>query len=138
MQRTLVILKPDAVERGLVGEILSRLERKGLRFERLELRRLDVATVEEHYAEHRGKPFYAGLVAFLTRGPVVVASVVGEGDVVGAVRTLMGATDPQAAAPGTIRGDLAMLIDENLIHGSDSEASAARELGLFFADLRQP
>lgn len=135
-QRTLVILKPDAVERGLVGEILGRLERKGLRFERLELRQLDVATVREHYAEHRDKPFFDDLVAFLTRGPVVLAQVAGPRDTVATVRTLMGATDPLQAAPGTIRGDLAMLIDENLIHGSDSPASAARELALFFPDPR--
>ncbi|ACU53713.1 Nucleoside-diphosphate kinase [Acidimicrobium ferrooxidans DSM 10331] len=134
MQRTLVILKPDAVERGLVGEILARLEAKGLRFERLELRQLDKDTVRRHYAEHEGKPFYDGLVGFLTRGPVVVAAVTGPGDAVGAVRALMGATDPAVAAPGTIRGDLAMLIDENLIHGSDSPGAAARELALFFPD----
>lgn len=134
MQRTLVILKPDAVERGLVGEILARLEAKGLRFERLELRQLDKDTVRRHYAEHEGKPFYDGLVGFLTRGPVVVAAVTGPGDTVGAVRALMGATDPAVAAPGTIRGDLAMLIDENLIHGSDSPGAAARELALFFPD----
>ncbi|KJE78072.1 nucleoside-diphosphate kinase [Ferrimicrobium acidiphilum] len=136
MATTFIILKPDAVERGLIGEITTRFERRGLRFLAFELRQLEASLVQQHYAEHRGKPFYDDLVAFLTRGPVVVGIIEGPAQVVEMVRTMMGATDSAKAAPGTIRGDLAMLVDENLIHGSDSPASAEREIGLFFPEFR--
>jgi nucleoside-diphosphate kinase len=130
-QTTLVICKPDAVRRGLVGEILSRIERKGLRIDDLKMMTVDRDLAERHYGEHREKPFFGELVAFITGGPVVVARVSGR-DAVPVVRTLMGATDPAASAPGTIRGDLALTVTDNLIHGSDSPESAERELGLFF------
>ena len=132
MGRTLVIVKPDAVERGLVGEILGRLERKGLTLAAAELRTLDADTLARHYSEHVGKGFYQDLVDFMSRGPALVAVVEGPRDVWRMVRDLMGATDPAAAAPGTIRGDLGLDLTENLIHGSDSEASAEREIGIFF------
>ena len=132
MGRTLVIVKPDAVERGLVGEILGRLERKGLALAAAELRTLDAETLARHYSEHAGKGFYEELVAFMSRGPALVAVVEGPRDVWKMVRDLMGATDPAAAAPGTIRGDLGVDLTENLIHGSDSEASAEREIRIFF------
>lgn len=135
MNRTLVICKPDAVERRLTGEILARLERKGLRLVAGELRRIDAETAGRHYEEHRGKPFYDELVAFITRSPAFVAVVEGPDDTWQIVRTLMGPTDPAAAPPGTIRGDLGTVMTENLIHGSDSAASAAREIGLFFPGL---
>ena len=131
-QSTLVIVKPDAVRRGLTGEVLSRIERKGLRIEELKMMRVSKALARKHYAEHSGKPFFGELVDFITGGPVVVAKVGGR-DAVTVVRTLMGSTDPAAAAPGTIRGDFGIEITENLVHGSDSPASAKRELGLFFA-----
>jgi nucleoside-diphosphate kinase len=131
----LIILKPDCLERGLVGEVIARIERRGLRFRALEHRVLQRVVVEEHYAEHRGKPFYDGLVEFLTRGPVVVGVVEGPDEVVEIVRATMGATDPVKAAPGTIRGDLAISIGENLIHGSDSSAAAEREIHLFFPEF---
>ena len=130
-----MLAKPDAVERGLAGEIVARLERKGLRLVALELRRLETATVEEHYAEHHGKPFFDSLVSFLTRSPVVAMVVEGPEDTWKVVRTLMGATNPLTAAPGTIRGDLATLLGENLVHGSDGPEAAAREIALFFPDL---
>ncbi len=126
--------KPDAVERGLVGEILSRLERRGLKLVRAELRQLDEATAKAHYVEHDGKPFFDELVAFITRSKVLVCEVSGPKDTWAVVRTVMGATDPAKAAPGTIRGDLALEIGENLVHGSDSADAAARELGLFFPE----
>lgn len=132
MGRTLVIVKPDAVERGLVGEILSRLERKGLALAAAELRTLDGEALARHYSEHLGKGFYGDLVAFMSRGPALVAVVEGPRDTWRMVRDLMGATDPAAAAPGTIRGDLGLDLTENLIHGSDSEASAEREIRIFF------
>ena len=136
MNRTLVIVKPDGVERGLVGEILSRLERKGLRLVSAELRTIDEGTAGRHYAEHQAKPFYGDLVAFITRSPALVAVVEGPDDQTFAVvRSLMGATNPKEAAPGTIRGDLAIELTENLVHGSDSAESAGREIGLFFPDL---
>jgi nucleoside-diphosphate kinase len=131
----LVILKPDAVERGLIGEILSRLEAKQLRVGACELRTIDVATAQRHYAEHEGKPFYSSLVAFITRGPALLAVIEGPGDTWKVVRNLMGATDPKNAAPGTIRGDLAFDMGENLIHGSDSPESAQREIAIFFPEL---
>ena len=131
MDRTFVICKPDAVERGLVGEIITRFERKGLRIVAAEFRTLDRQTLGRHYAEHEGKPFYDDLVAFMTRGPVVVMLVEGP-EAPQVVRTLMGATNPRQAAPGTIRGDLAIELTENLVHGSDSSEAAEREIALFF------
>ena len=133
--RTLVLLKPDAVERQLVGGILSRFETKGLKLIALELQTLDAAILERHYEEHKGKGFYAELVAFMSRGPVVALVVEGPEDTWEIVRSMMGATNPRAAAPGTIRGDYGTLFTENLVHGSDSAASAAREIGIFFPHL---
>ncbi|HSN02653.1 MAG TPA: nucleoside-diphosphate kinase [Acidimicrobiales bacterium] len=135
MNRTLIIVKPDGVERGLTGEILARLEQKGLRLVAAELRRLDRATAERHYVEHAQRPYFEGLVSFITRSPVLVAVVEGPEDTWKIVRTLMGATNPAEAAPGTIRGDLATQMSENLIHGSDSAESAVREIGIFFSHL---
>jgi nucleoside-diphosphate kinase len=135
VERTLVICKPDAVERSLVGEIVGRLEAKGLRLVAAELRTIDPDTAADHYGEHEGEPFYEALVRFITRGPALLLAVEGPVGTVGMVRALMGATDPRQAAPGTIRGDLANNLTENLVHGSDSPESAARELGLFFPDL---
>jgi nucleoside-diphosphate kinase len=129
--RTLVICKPDAVERRLVGEIVSRLERKGLRIAALRMETISKETAGVHYGEHQGKPFYDDLVAFITRGPAVLMVVEGP-EAYSVVRTLMGATNPRTAAPGTIRGDLAIELTENLVHGSDSPESAAREIALFF------
>jgi len=133
--RTLVLLKPDAVERNLVGEILGRFEAKGLKIVAMELRKLDAATLGRHYEEHQGKGFYAELVAFMSRGPVVALVVEGPENTWEVVRTMMGATNPRTAAPGTIRGDLGILFTENLVHGSDSLASAEREIGIFFPNL---
>jgi nucleoside-diphosphate kinase len=132
--RTLVICKPDAVERGLVGEIVRRLERKGLTLVAAELRTIDAATAGRHYAEHQGKPFYDDLVSFITRSPALLMVVEGP-EAFKVVRTLMGATNPRDAAPGTIRGDLAIELTENLVHGSDSPESAQREISIFFPDL---
>jgi len=133
--RTLVICKPDAVERGLVGEIIGRLERKGLRLVAGELRHIDAGVAEIHYAEHQGKPFFTNLVAFITRSPVVALVVEGPGDTWQVVRTLIGATNPMEVAPGTIRGDFGIGATENLVHGSDGPESAAREIGLWFPHL---
>ena len=133
--RTLVILKPDAVERGLVGTILSRFEARGLVLAALERRELDVTVLSRHYEEHQGKPFYDDLVTFMSRGPVVTVAVEGPEDTWKVVRDMMGATNPRNAAPGTIRGDLGIEFTENLIHGSDGPESAQRELGLFFPGL---
>ena len=133
--RTLVLCKPDAVERGLVGEIVMRLERRGFTIVAMELRKIDIDLAERHYEEHRGKPFYEDLVAFITRGPLVALVVESEEDTWQAVRTMMGATRPREAAPGTLRGDLALETTENLVHGSDGPESAAREIALFFPDL---
>ena len=136
MNRTLVIVKPDGVERGLAGEIVGRLERKGLRLVVAELRTIPAEVARRHYAEHEGKPFYGDLVAFITRSPALVAVVEGPDDQTFAVvRTLMGATNPKDAAPGTIRGDLAIEMTENLVHGSDSPEAASREIALFFPGL---
>ncbi len=136
MSRTLVIVKPDGMERGLAGEILGRLERKGLRLVAAELRSIGAEVARRHYAEHEGKPFFDDLVAFITRSPALVMVVEGPGeDTFAVVRTLMGATNPAQAAPGTIRGDLAIEVTENLVHGSDSSESAQREIGLFFPQL---
>ena len=133
--RTLVLLKPDAVERQLVGSIVSRFETKGLKIVAMELRTLDAAILERHSEEHKGKGFYAELVAFMSRGPVVALVVEGPEDTWEILRNMMGATNPRNAAPGTIRGDYGTLFTENLIHGSDSAASAAREIGIFFPNL---
>ncbi len=133
--RTLVLLKPDAVERQLVGSIVSRFETKGLKIVAMELRSLDAAILERHYEEHKGKGFYAELVSFMSRGPVVALVVEGPEDTWEILRNMMGATNPRNAAPGTIRGDYGTLFTENLIHGSDSAASAAREIGIFFPNL---
>jgi nucleoside-diphosphate kinase len=135
MDRTLVICKPDAVERGLVGEIVGRLERRGLRIVAAELRTIDEVIAGRHYEEHQGKSFYESLVAFITRGPALFLVVEGPEDTWQVVRTMMGATNPREAAPGTIRGDLAIELTENLVHGSDSAASAEREIGIFFSNL---
>jgi nucleoside-diphosphate kinase len=135
VNRTLVICKPDAVERGVVGEIVGRLERKGLRLVAAELRQLDVETAGRHYAEHEGKPFFGELIEFITRSPVLLMVVEGPDGTWQVVRGLMGATNPAAAAPGTIRGDLALVTTENLVHGSDGPESAAREIGIFFPNL---
>ncbi|MBK9740446.1 MAG: nucleoside-diphosphate kinase [Actinobacteria bacterium] len=133
-ERTLVLVKPDGVARGLVGEVLGRIERKGFRIVALELRTLEVAVAEEHYGEHRDKPFFGDLVAFITGGPLVAAVIEGP-DVIVSWRTMMGATNPVNAAPGTIRGDLASEMQNNVSHGSDSPESAAREIALFFPGL---
>ncbi|MBF9070368.1 nucleoside-diphosphate kinase [Streptacidiphilus fuscans] len=131
-QRTLVLLKPDAVARGLVGEIVSRIERKAnWRIAAMELRTLDTATLEQHYAEHVGKPFYAPLMEFMSSGPSVAMIVEGE-SVIEGIRLLAGKTNPLEAGPGTIRGDFATITRENLIHASDSENSAEREIKIFF------
>jgi nucleoside-diphosphate kinase len=133
-ERTLVLIKPDGVERGLVGEVLSRIERKGLRIVALELRTLSVEVASTHYGEHVGKPFFESLVGFITSGPLVAAVVEGP-DAILTWRSMMGATNPVVAAPGTIRGDLATITQRNVTHGSDSPESAQREIALFFPDL---
>jgi len=131
IESTLLIVKPDGVARGLVGEVLRRVETKGLTIEQMDLRTIERATAEAHYGEHREKSFFGELVDFITSGPVVVAKITGE-DAITCWRTLMGPTNPVAAPPGSIRGDFATLIGENIVHGSDSPESAARELQLFF------
>jgi nucleoside-diphosphate kinase len=133
-QRTLVLLKPDAVRRGLVGEILSRFEAKGLSVAALELRHIDAAKADTHYAEHVERDFYPPLREFVTSGPLVAAVLQGD-EAVEVVRALNGATDGRKAAPGTIRGDFSLSNRENLVHGSDSPESAAREIGLWFPNL---
>jgi nucleoside-diphosphate kinase len=133
-ERTLVLVKPDGVARGLVGEVLGRIERKGFRIVALELRTLPREVAEAHYAEHADKPFFADLVAFITGGPLVAAVIEGPG-AIASWRTMMGATNPANAAPGTIRGDLATETQTNVTHGSDSPESAAREIALFFPGL---
>jgi len=133
--RTLVIAKPDAVERGLSGEIIGRIERKGLRLVAAELRTITAEVAGRHYAEHQGKPFFEELVLFITRSPALVLVVEGPDDTYKVVRNLMGATNPVDAASGTIRGDLALEMGENLVHGSDSTESAAREIEIFFPGL---
>ena len=135
MDRTCIICKPDAVERGLVGEILSRFERRNLSVVAAELRTIDRATAERHYGEHSDKPFFGELVEFITRGPAMLAVIEGPEDTWKVVRTMMGATNPRDAAPGTIRGDLGILFTENLIHGSDGPEAAQREIALFFSGL---
>jgi nucleoside-diphosphate kinase len=135
VDRTLVICKPDAVERGLVGEIVARLERKGLRLVAAELRTIDAALAGRHYEEHRGKPFFDDLVAFITRSRAMLLVVEGPGDTWKVVRTLMGVTNPKEALPGTIRGDFGIEVTENLVHGSDGPDSAEREIALFFPGI---
>jgi nucleoside-diphosphate kinase len=133
-ERTLVLVKPDGVARGLVGEVLGRLERKGLGLVALQMRTLDRATAEAHYAEHVGKPFFESLIAFITSGPLVAA--VAEGPrAIETWRAMMGPTDPVKAPSGTVRGDFGLIVTENLVHGSDSAESAAREIALFFPHL---
>jgi nucleoside-diphosphate kinase len=130
-ERTLVLVKPDGVQRHLVGEVIGRFERRGLHLVAMKLMRIDLALAERHYAEHRGKPFFDGLVAFITSAPVV--AMVWEGDdAVAQVRSMMGATNPSAAAPGSMRGDLAVSIGNNVVHGSDSPGRGAEEVALFF------
>ncbi len=133
--RTLVLLKPDAVERGLIGSIVSRIEAKDLTIVAMEQRTLDTDILARHYEEHVGKQFYDDLVAFMSRGPIVALVVEGPEDTWEVVRTMMGATNPRKAAPGTIRGDLGILFTENLVHGSDSLESAEREINIFFPKL---
>ena len=131
IESTLLIVKPDGVRRGLIGEVLRRVEAKGLTVEQLDLRTVDRAVAEEHYGEHRDKPFFGELVEFITGGPVVVAKITGD-EAITCWRSLMGPTNPVDAPPGSIRGDYATVIGENIVHGSDSAESAARELKLFF------
>lgn len=135
MSRTFIICKPDAVERGYVGQIIDRFERKGLTLVAGELRRLDEETLSRHYAEHVDKPFYPDLVAFMSRSPAFVAVLEGPEGTYAMVRTLMGPTNPAEAPPGTIRGDFGTTMTENLVHGSDSDESAEREIGIFFPGL---
>jgi nucleoside-diphosphate kinase len=137
MDRTLILVKPDAFARGLTGEIIARFERKGLSIIALELRTLTTELAQSHYAEHEGKPFFGELVEFITSGPLV--AMVLEGDqAVAAARQVIGATNPLEAAPGSIRGDYAVAVGQNLVHGSDSFESADRETALFFPDLAPP
>ena len=134
VERTLVLVKPDGVRRGLAGEVIGRLERKGLTLVAMELRTLDRATAEEHYGEHKERPFFGELVEFITSAPLVALVVEGPHAVAG-TRRLMGVTNPVEATPGSIRGDYALEIGQNLVHGSDSTESAAREIGIFFPGL---
>jgi nucleoside-diphosphate kinase len=134
VERTLVIAKPDAVQRGLVGEIISRIERKGLKIVALQSIEITKELAERHYEEHKDKSFYDDLVSFITSGPSVVMVVEGR-SAISVVRTLIGSTDPASAAPGTIRGDYGLEVTQNLVHGSDSADSAAREVGIFFPEL---
>ena len=134
MERTLILVKPDAFARGLTGEIIARFERKGLRLLALQQMRMDTVLAERHYAEHEGKPFYGELVEFITSGPLVAMVLEGQ-RAVEAARQVIGATDPVQASPGSIRGDFAVEVGQNMVHGSDSPESAAREVGLFFPEL---
>ena len=133
MERTLVIIKPDAVQRGLIGEIVRRFERRGLRIAAMKMIQISTDLAERHYAVHKGKPFYEGLIRYITSAPVVVMVLEGN-RAIEIVRSTMGATDPAKAAPGTIRADLGMDIGRNLVHGSDSPETAAFEIPLFFAE----
>ena len=137
MERTLILVKPDAVQRGLIGEVLGRLEARGLRIVGLRLMHVDDALARRHYAEHDGKPFFAGLVDYITSSPLVAAVLEGP-DAIAAARQTMGATRPTEAAPGTIRGDLGLEVGRNLVHGSDGPESAAREIALFFGEEPLP
>ena len=133
-QRTLILIKPDGVQRNIIGEVISRIESKGLKLVALELRTIDTDTAHSHYAEHAEKPFFPGLVEFITGGPLV--AIVAEGErSIEAFRALAGATDPVKAAPGTIRGDFALEVGENIVHGSDSPESAERESKIFFPEV---
>ena len=134
MERTLILVKPDAFTRGLSGEIIARFERKGLRLVALSLMTMDTDLAERHYAEHEGKPFYGELVEFITSGPLVAMVLEGE-RAVEAARQVIGATDPVQASPGSIRGDFATQVGQNMVHGSDSPESATREVALFFPEL---
>ena len=134
MDRTLILVKPDAFARNLTGEIVARFERKGLRIAAMKLMTMDRPLAEQHYAEHEGKPFFGELVEFITSG-LLVAMVLEGHQAVAAARQVIGATDPLEAAPGSIRGDFALEVGQNMVHGSDSNESAAREVGLFFPDL---
>jgi nucleoside-diphosphate kinase len=131
MERTFVAVKPDGVGRGLVGEVIGRFERKGLRLAGLKLMQISEELAQRHYEAHREKPFFAGLVRFITSGPIVAMVFEGQ-DAIAVARSVMGATDPAKAAPGTIRGDLALQIAANVVHGSDGPEAAEREIGLFF------
>lgn len=133
IERTLLIIKPDGVARGLVGEVLVRIERKGYRIEQVKSLTMDKDTAETHYAEHRGEPFYENLIGYITEGPLVVAIVSGENSIEN-LRKIMGSTDPLNATAGSIRGAYATSVTRNLVHGSDSPESAAREIALFFPD----
>ena len=133
-QRTLILVKPDGVQRSIIGDVISRIERKGLKVVALELRTIETDTAHSHYAEHAEKPFFGELVEFITSGPLVV--IVAEGDrAIEAFRALAGATDPVKATPGTIRGDYALQVSQNIVHGSDSPESAEREIKIFFPEL---
>ena len=134
MSRTLILVKPDAFERGLTGEVITRFERKSLRPVAMKLMQADEEIANRHYAEHTKKPFFAELVAFITRGPLVALVLEGN-DAVAAARQIIGATNPLEAAPGSIRGDLATEVTFNLVHGSDSDESAEREVSIWFPDL---
>ena len=131
MERTLILVKPDAMQRGLAGEIIGRLERRGLRIVGLRLLQVDEAMAKRHYAEHEGKPFFAGLVEYITSSPIIAAVLEGS-NAVAAARQTMGVTRPTEAAPGTIRGDFGLEVGRNLVHGSDGPESAEREIGIFF------
>lgn len=133
VERTLVILKPDAVQRGLIGEITSRLERRGLKIIAMKMVQLSEEIARRHYAVHEGKPFFEGLIAYITSGPVVLM-VLESPRAIEVVRATMGATDPAKATPGTIRADLALTVDRNLVHGSDGPETAANEIALFFRE----
>ena len=133
MDRTFAMVKPDGVQRGLIGEIISRFEIKGIKIAALKFMKITPELAEKHYSEHKGKPFFTDLVSFITSGPVVAMVLEGE-NIIPIVRTMMGATDPKNSALGTIRGDFAMTIDKNIIHGSDSPESAIREIGIFFKE----
>ena len=134
MERTLILVKPDAFARNLTGEIIARFERKGLRLVALSQRSLERELAERHYAEHEGKPFYEELVSFITSGPLVAMVLEGE-QAIAAARQVIGATNPLEAAPGSIRGDYAIEVGQNMVHGSDAPESAAREVALFFPEL---
>lgn len=133
MERTFTMVKPDGVQKGMIGEIISRFEKKGIKIAALKMMQITKEMAEEHYAEHKEKPFFAELVSFITSGPVAAMVLEGE-NVISTVRTMMGATNPRDAAPGTIRGDFAMTMSKNIIHGSDSPASASREIKIFFSE----
>lgn len=134
METTLLLVKPDGVRRGLIGEVITRIERKKLRLAGLRMMQVDEELARKHYEEHLEKPFFPELLSFITSGPIVAMAVTGE-DSISVVRGLMGATDPKKAAPGTVRGDLGLEVTENIVHGSDGPESAKRELGLFFPEL---